>query len=273
MRLISALDSVRASNRLRTINFHIKSIGWWCLLHSPLLRALPFNPCLRKKFCHRSPLHSATVTIPFGALLVATVGSIPIRRSVDLSLVPEFGVVAGTSPDGMIRVITSPSPAHYIFIPWQLPRYQQRSDSPCAPRGRQTFINDLNANVGAYHAIHSPSVAISLPSDNTVPAAAARAFAAIVTLHSLNRSRQNCPASSTTFSTQLAAAQSGQIAVSAPAPPALTPPAPVAPPAPAPAPSSVDPKLVPQFGVTAGTNPDGASAASFPAIPCTATPP
>jgi hypothetical protein len=45
----------------------------------------------------------STAVLPAAAVLVASVASVPIRRGVDPNLVPQFGVTAGTSPDGELH--------------------------------------------------------------------------------------------------------------------------------------------------------------------------
>jgi hypothetical protein len=115
----------------------------------------------------------------------------PATGGVDASLVPEFGVTAGQSPDGTGNCIG----INNIKI-------------PCScPPDRNTFIADLNANVAAGHATNNPSVALSFPTGNSNAEKAARIEAAIITLQNLNGPGVGCPASSTTFSAQLAAVQ------------------------------------------------------------------
>ncbi|KAJ4482540.1 hypothetical protein J3R30DRAFT_3460417 [Lentinula aciculospora] len=117
--------------------------------------------------------------------------SAPTTGGVDVSLVPEFGVTAGQSPDGTGNCIG----INNIKI-------------PCScPPDRDTFIADLNANVAAGHATNNPSVSVSFPTGNTNADAAARIEASIVTLQNLNGAGVGCPAASTTFSAQLAAVQ------------------------------------------------------------------
>jgi len=110
---------------------------------------------------------------------------------VDASLVPQFGVTAGQSPDGTGNCIG----INNIKI-------------PCScPPDRNTFIADLNANVAAGHATNNPSIAVSFPTGSDNASAAQRIEAAIVTLQNLNGPGVGCPAASTTFSAQLAAVQ------------------------------------------------------------------
>ncbi|EMD32957.1 hypothetical protein CERSUDRAFT_118386 [Gelatoporia subvermispora B] len=177
---------------------------------------------------------------------------------VDPNLVPQFGVQAGVNPDGTGNCDgIDGANGQPILI-------------PCScPPDRDTFIQDLSANVAAGKAVNNPSVAVTFPTDNSTQSQLARIEAAIVTLQNLNGPGVGCPASSTTFSAQQQAIQDGtNVAVAAP-PPATTaaappPPATTAaatPPAASSAAAStsggVDPSLVPQFGVQAGVNPSG----------------
>jgi hypothetical protein len=202
-----------------------------------------------------------TALFAAGAAIVS-VSSVPIRRDVDPNLVPQFGVTAGANPDGTGNCDgINGANGQPIKI-------------PCScPPDRNTFLADLNANVAAGHATNNPSVSVSFPTGNTGTDAATRIEAAIVTLQNLNGAGVGCPAASTTFSAQLTAAQqegsapaSSPAAAAAPAAssPAAASPAAASPAtassAPAPAASStggVDVSLVPEFGVTAGQDPDG----------------
>ncbi|KAJ3766952.1 hypothetical protein FB446DRAFT_775829 [Lentinula raphanica] len=125
------------------------------------------------------------------AAAAAATSAAPATGGVDVSLVPEFGVTAGQSPDGTGNCIG----INNIKIP-----------CTCPP-DRDTFIADLNANVAAGHAVNNPSVAVSFPTGQSNADAAARIEAAIVTLQNLNGAGVGCPAASTTFSAQLAAVQ------------------------------------------------------------------
>ncbi|OBZ71453.1 hypothetical protein A0H81_08519 [Grifola frondosa] len=96
---------------------------------------------------------------------------------VDPSLVPAFGVVAGTSPDGHGNC----AGVNGVLI-------------PCScPPDRNAFISDLNANVAAGHAVHNPSVAVSFPTDNSKASQQARIVALLVTLQNLNGPGVGCP--------------------------------------------------------------------------------
>ncbi|KAJ3997954.1 hypothetical protein F5050DRAFT_1798764 [Lentinula boryana] len=136
-----------------------------------------------------APASTSVAAAPAAATSAAT--SAPATGGVDVSLVPEFGVTAGQSPDGTGNCIG----INNIKI-------------PCScPPDRDTFIADLNANVAAGHATNNPSVAVSFPTSQSNADAAARIEAAIVTLQNLNGAGVGCPAASTTFSAQLAAVQ------------------------------------------------------------------
>jgi hypothetical protein len=210
-----------------------------------------------------------TAVVAAGALFIS-VSSVPIRRDVDPSLVPDFGHQAGLNPDGTGNCdgVNGPN-GQPILV-------------PCAcPPDRNTFIADLNANVAAGHATNNPSIAVSFPTDDSQASQLARINAALVTLQNLNGPGQGCPASSTTFVAQQQAIQAGTPAPApAPAAPAASSPA-----APAtttaaastsaPATGGVDPALVPEFGVTAGQSPDGTGncvGIDGKAIPCSCPP-
>ena len=123
--------------------------------------------------------------------------------------------------------------------------------------------------VAAGHATKNPSVAVSFPSGSDTASQLARIDAALVTLQNLNGPGQGCPASSTTFSAQQAAilaqgsaaAATPAVAAAPPATSASPPAASASPPAATSDAGGVNVALVPQFGVTADTNPDGKSAA------------
>lgn len=179
----------------------------------------------------------STAATTFGAVFVATVASIPIRRAVDPSQVLDFGVVAGTGADGTGNC-----------------KGINNINIPCAcPPPRDEFINSLNANVAAGHAVNNPSVSVQFPSDNTAQAAVIRIQAQLVTLQNLHGPGVGCPASATTFSAALAAAQAGQIPGGSAAPAA---PAPPPPPPAAPAGDAFAAKA-PPLGHASGVNPTG----------------
>ncbi|KAL0565911.1 hypothetical protein V5O48_016107 [Marasmius crinis-equi] len=192
--------------------------------------------------------------------LFASVSAMPVKRAVDPNLVPQFGHQAGLNPTGTGDCDGIPG----------APKI------PCAcPPDRQAFIDSLNANVAAGHAVKNPSVPVSFPTSNSKEDQIARIQASLVTLQNLNGPGQGCPAVSTTFLQQQKAIQDG----AAPPPPAPAAPAPPPPPAPAASPAKaggVDPALVPDFGHQAGLNPTGTGDCDgipgAPKIPCTCPP-
>jgi len=188
------------------------------------------------------------------------------RRDVDPSLVPQFGLAAGLNPTGTGNC-AGVNNAQGVPI-----------EIPCScPPDRNSFIQSLNANVAAGHAVNNPTVQLSFPTDNSEASQLARIEAAIITLQNINGPGVGCPAASTTFVAQQQAIQDGTAApapaapapavpapapaVPAPAPavpaPAPAAPTPVAPAASAPAAGGVDVALVPQFGLAAGLDPTG----------------
>ncbi|KAK0487138.1 hypothetical protein IW261DRAFT_1446074 [Armillaria novae-zelandiae] len=189
------------------------------------------------------------------SLIVMSVTSAPIRRDVDSTLIPEFGLEAGINPtgtgdcDGITGANGSP-----VLI-------------PCAcPPDRGTFIQSLNANVQAGFAVNNPSVSVSFPEDSSQASQLARIQTALVTLQNLNGSGVGCPAASTTFVAQQQAIQQGTTATSAAASPVASSSVPVAVASPVASDntagtdtneSGVDPSLVPEFGIEAGVNPSG----------------
>jgi hypothetical protein len=79
---------------------------------------------------------------------------------------------------------------------------------PCTcPPDRNTFLQSLQSDIDAGHAVNNPSVAISFPTDSSAQSEVVRIQASIVALQNLNGPGVGCPASSTTFSAQLSAAQ------------------------------------------------------------------
>ncbi|KAI0750330.1 hypothetical protein C8Q80DRAFT_1100475 [Daedaleopsis nitida] len=107
----------------------------------------------------------------------------PAAGGVDPALVPDFGVVRGTAPTGTGDC----KGLNGILI-------------PCAcPPDRADFINKLNANVAAGHAVNNPSVAVSFPTGNSKGEQQARIGALLVTLQNLNGPGSGCPAVSTVY--------------------------------------------------------------------------
>jgi len=118
---------------------------------------------------------------------------------VDPGLVPEFGVQAGTNPDGTGNCDGIKNPQGQVV------------KIPCScPPDRNAFIQQLSNNAAAGHAINNPGIAVTFSNDaadQSNPTKIARIQAAIVTLQNLNGPGVGCPAASTTFSSQLAAVQ------------------------------------------------------------------
>ena len=79
---------------------------------------------------------------------------------------------------------------------------------PCScPPDRTTFLQSLQADIAAGHAVHNPSVALTFPTDNSPNSQRARINAASIALQNLNGSGVGCPIVSTTFQAQAAAIQ------------------------------------------------------------------
>ncbi|KAI9065990.1 hypothetical protein FKP32DRAFT_1610322 [Trametes sanguinea] len=119
------------------------------------------------------------------AASVASVYSAPTlqARGVDPSLVPDFGIVAGTGPDGHGNC----QGLNGILI-------------PCScPPPRQDFINSLNANVAAGEAINNPSVKLSFPTGSSKADQQARISALLITLQNFHGPGVGCPAVSTVY--------------------------------------------------------------------------
>ncbi|KAF8631059.1 hypothetical protein AX15_002665 [Amanita polypyramis BW_CC] len=170
--------------------------------------------------------------------LVAFVSSLPIlvKREVDPELVPQFGIQPGANQTGTgdCDGITN-SQGEVVKI-------------PCScPPDRSSFIQSLNANVAAGHAVNNPSVPVIFPTDDSKASQIARIQASLVTLQNLRGPGIGCPAASTTFLAQqkaiennglVTAREDGSSQIQSRA-------------------ASVDPALVPDLGHEAGLNPDG----------------
>ncbi|KAI0823414.1 hypothetical protein BC628DRAFT_1325023 [Trametes gibbosa] len=211
-----------------------------------------------------------TTVVLSAAAIAASVSSRPLlKRDVNSALIPQFGVTAGTNPDGTGNCDgINGANGKPILIPCQ------------CPPPRDQFIQLLNQNVNAGFVINNPSVGISFPEDNSKASQLARLTAATVTLQNIHGPGQGCPQAATTFGAQAQAIEAGQDPASvanAPAPaPAPAPAKPAAPSTPAPAQGGVDPSLVPDFGVVAGTSPDGhgnCKGINNIDIPCACPPP
>ncbi|KLO15952.1 hypothetical protein SCHPADRAFT_823863 [Schizopora paradoxa] len=77
---------------------------------------------------------------------------------------------------------------------------------PCScPPPRDQFLQSLQSDIDAGHAVNNPSVSVSFPTDNSKNSQISRIQTALVALQNLNGPGQGCPAVSTTFSAQLKA--------------------------------------------------------------------
>lgn len=198
------------------------------------------------------------------AVLIATVSTSPMplrRQAIDAALVPEFGVVAGTNPTGTGDC----DGVNGIKIP-----------CTCPPE-RDFFIGEVQANVEAGRARNNNgNIQVSFPTGNSKEDQLARLNTATVTLQNLFGSGVGCPQAATTFGAQRQAIEAGTSPAPAPAAPAAPVNAPAAPAPAAPAAAGgVDPALVPDFGIVAGTNPTGTGdcdGVNGIKIPCTCPP-
>ncbi|KAH9889902.1 hypothetical protein C8Q73DRAFT_747653 [Cubamyces lactineus] len=121
----------------------------------------------------------------FAAATFASVQAAPTiqARGVDPALVPDFGVVAGTNPDGHGNC----QGVNGIAI-------------PCScPPPRDQFIASLNANVAAGRAVNNPSVGVSFPTGSSKADQQARIVALLVTLQNIHGPGVGCPAVSTVY--------------------------------------------------------------------------
>jgi len=144
------------------------------------------------------PASSTTFVAQQAALLKRTVEeSFYVKRDVDPTLVPDFGHAADVNPTGTGDCDGAVNGAN-----------GQPIKVPCScPPDRTSFIQQLNANVAAGHAINNPSVPVTFPTGLDNASKVARIQASLVTLQNLNGPGQGCPASSTTFVAQEQALQ------------------------------------------------------------------
>ncbi|KAH9920969.1 uncharacterized protein B0H18DRAFT_580020 [Fomitopsis serialis] len=209
------------------------------------------------------------------AAVLLSVTSMPLRRDVDSTLVPDFGVTAGSpDPAGSASCV---NPATGVLIPCQ------------CPPPRDSFIAELNQNVAAGKVLNNPSVAVTFPEDGSIASQLARLQACTVTLQNLNGTGKGCPqaatnwaalqkeiesggstsaagGSATAASTSAAAAPSSvangtsaatsmvAIASSSVATATATSAAAIATTS---SNGTIDPTLVPDYGITANSNPTG----------------
>ncbi|KAK1227350.1 hypothetical protein PQX77_009672 [Marasmius sp. AFHP31] len=107
---------------------------------------------------------------------------------VPANLIPEFGHQRGLNPTGTGDCDGIPG----------APKI------PCScPPDRAEFVNQLNANVAAGHAVKNPAAPVSFPTGDSKDDQRARLQASLVTLQNLNGPGVGCPAVSTTFLKQL----------------------------------------------------------------------
>lgn len=175
--------------------------------------------------------------------LIATTSAAPVKRDVDPTLVPQFGVQSGVNPTGTGDCDGITNAAGKVV------------QIPCScPPDRSTFIQSLNVNVAAGKAVNNPSVPVLFPTDNSTASQITRIEAAIVTLQNLKGPGVGCPAASTTFVAQQEAIQNSKTpSVVSASPSSATSASPVAT-TPAPVARGVDAALVPRFGVQPGVN-------------------
>jgi len=200
-------------------------------------------------------------------LISAAPSSLIVKRKVDPSLIPEFGLIAGINPIASDCDGIQNAKGEVVKVPCS-----------CPPT-REDFIAALNANVAAGHAVNNPNVLVSFPTGNDRSSKLSRMMAAIITLQNLHDRGVGCPASSTSFSAQLQAILEGTDTPPSsshstePSPSLLPSPASTpTPPFPSPSFSSrpvqptpslkssldgVDRNLVPEFGHEPGQNPTG----------------
>ncbi|TFK83926.1 hypothetical protein K466DRAFT_497514 [Polyporus arcularius HHB13444] len=126
----------------------------------------------------------STIILATAAAVVSVYGAPTVeKRGVDPALVPDFGVQRGANPNGS----GSCTGINGILI-------------PCScPPDRGDFINALNANVAAGHAINNPPIATPFPTGNSKPEQQARIATLLSTLQNLHGPGVGCPAVSTVY--------------------------------------------------------------------------
>lgn len=168
------------------------------------------------------------------------------KREVNANLIPQFGHAAGLNPTGTGDCDGVKNAAGVVV------------KVPCScPPDRNQFVQALNDNVSAGHAVKNPTVSVSFPEDDSEASQLERIHTATVTLQNLRGPGQGCPSVSTTFDQQAKDIQAGTAAPPPAKAPASPPPPPRAPASPPPPSGGVDPALVPEFGHAAGLNPTG----------------
>jgi hypothetical protein len=192
-------------------------------------------------------LFQASFLLSTAVIFVSAAPSFPIvKRDVDPSQVPDFGLQSGLNPTGTGDCDGIKNAAGVVV------------KVPCScPPPRADFIKSLNENVAAGHAVNNPSVAVSFPTGNDKNSKIARINAALVTLQNLHGPGVGCPAASTTFVAQLQAIQNGPDTPAPASSAAGLAAQPSSNPTPKSSSGGVDPALVPEFGHQAGLNPTG----------------
>jgi len=113
------------------------------------------------------------------------------KRNVDPNLVPQFGISPGVAPTGTGNC----AGANGIPI-------------PCScPPDRGFFIDQLNRNVAAGHAVNNPGIVVGgFPTSQSRADKLARLNVATITLQNLFGPGKGCPQAATTFGQQVATA-------------------------------------------------------------------
>ena len=191
--------------------------------------------------------------------IIISVSGIPMKRDVDPSLVPEFGVQSGVNPTGTgdCDGITNDA-GQIVKIPCSCPPDRTTFIQVCSSLSDSlkpiwidwlAWCKSLNANVNAGHAVNNPGISVSFPTGSSKEDKLARIQASLVTLQNLEGPGVGCPAASTTYLAQQKATQDGTD---------VTSPLQVAVPTPASPPNNgIDAALVPDFGIQSGVNPTG----------------
>jgi len=126
----------------------------------------------------------------------ASAWPVNMRRDVDPTLVPPFGISPGVNPDGTGNCDgTIGGDGKPILVPCS-----------CPPPEDQ-FLAALNANVAAGQAIHNPDAKLSFPTDTSKQSQLDRMEACIITLQNLFDFGKGCPVAATTYLAQQAAIQ------------------------------------------------------------------
>nr|GAT54066.1 predicted protein [Mycena chlorophos] len=202
----------------------------------------------------------STALFTLGTSIVASCAPVS-RRSVEPSLVIDFGIIAGQNPNGS----GSCTGLNGVLIPCQ------------CPPPLDVYIQSLSANVAAGHDVNNPSVAAPFPTDSSIASQITRLQTQISSLQNLNGSGVGCPAAATTWNGLLASLLVGTPEASTPTVEATTAVAATTAvgAATSAASTSIDPSLIVDFGVIAGQNPNGGGSCTGTnnvLIPCTCPP-